>query len=134
MDESIARKFYERLERCQRQGGLIARFYEIFLMSSDEVADKFRNTDMATQERVLMASFYLMMLGHDGQVDGKAHYERLATLHDRAHLDIRPELYDLWLDCLVEAVAEFDPEFSDPVEKAWREMMAPGIRFMKTGY
>ncbi len=134
MEESIVRTFYASLERCQRRGGLIRHFYEIFLMSSDEVAEKFRNTDMESQERILMTSFYLMMLGDAERAEGKAHYERLATLHDRNHLDIRPELYDLWLDCLLQAVQEFDPEYCDEVKNAWCEMMGPGLRFMKAHY
>ncbi len=134
MEESIVQKFHESLERCQRRGGVISRFYEIFLMSSDDVVEKFRDTDMVTQERMLMASLHLMMLGHDDQIEGKVHYERLAKLHDREHLDIRPELYDLWLDGLIRSVSESDPEFSDDVENAWREMMAPGVRYMKAHY
>ncbi len=35
--------------------------------------------------------------------------ERVET-HDRNHLDIKPELYDLWLESLVLTAQEFDRE------------------------
>jgi len=44
--------------------------------------------------------------------------ERLAKLHSRAELDIKPELYDLWFDRLVQAVKEFDPMFDMETETA----------------
>ncbi len=43
---------------------------------------------------------------------------RLAARHSRNHLDIRPGLYDSWLDCLVEAVRKHDGEFSLEIEDA----------------
>ena len=62
------------------------------------------------------------------------HLERLAKLHSRAELDIKPELYDLWLDRLVQAVKEFDPMFDMEIETAWRRTPQPGIEFMKSRY
>ena len=52
----------------------------------------------------------------------------------RAELDIKPELYDLWLDRLVQAVREFDPKFDPEIETAWRRVLRPGIEFMKSRY
>lgn len=49
-------------------------------------------------------------------------------------LDIHPELYDLWLECLIETVAEFDDGFRDEVELAWRLVLSPGIVYMKFKY
>jgi hemoglobin-like flavoprotein len=74
-----------------------------------------------------------MMLA-SGRLERTAHLERLAKLHGRAELDITPELYDLWLDRLVQAVSEFDPMFDPEVETAWRRVLQPGIEFMKSRY
>jgi hypothetical protein len=43
-------------------------------------------------------------------------------------------LYDVWLECLIEAVKEFDPQYSDEIESLWREAMAFGIEFMQSRY
>ena len=61
-----------------------------------------------------------------------AHLERLAKRHSRAGLDIKPELYDLWLDRLLKAVAQFDPMFDVETEAAWRHILQPGIEFMRS--
>jgi hemoglobin-like flavoprotein len=74
-----------------------------------------------------------MMLASDDS-EKKLHLERLAKRHSRAEMDIKPELYDLWLDRLVQAVEEFDPMFNMEIEIAWRRLLQPGIDFMKSRY
>ena len=39
-----------------------------------------------------------------------------------------------WLDCLVQAVKEHDPEASEETEALWRDAMRPGIAFMRARY
>lgn len=58
----------------------------------------------------------------------------IAEKHDRRHADVPPRLYDSWLTCLLETVREFDPEFDDTVELAWRLVCAPGIAYMAFKY
>ena len=60
--------------------------------------------------------------------------EKLAKRHSRAQLDVKPEWYDLWLDCLLKSVAEFDPEYSEELDTAWRESLRDGIELLKLGY
>ena len=55
---------------------------------------------------------------------------RLAKRHNRGDLDVRPGLYDLWLECLLKAASTHDPAFSPEVEAAWRETLAVGIRYL----
>jgi len=125
--------FNDSIERCSRKPDFLRRFYVLFLGSSDEVAKKFEHTDLKKQARMLKASLYTMMLAGSGS-ERVVDLERLARLHSRAELDIKPELYDLWLDRLVQAVGEFDPMFDLEIEAAWRRVLQPGIEFMKSGY
>ena len=46
----------------------------------------------------------------------------------------RPELYDLWAECLMRSVKEYDPEYSEETERVWREVIAFAIEHMKVGY
>jgi hemoglobin-like flavoprotein len=126
--------FNDSLERCGLRPGFLQRFYQIFAGSSDEVAAKFRNTNMQQQAALLRVSLYLVMLASWGKPEGHAHLERIAKIHSRAGRAIRPALYDLWLDCLLKAVREYDPWLDDETERAWREVMAPGIEFLKASY
>ena len=51
-----------------------------------------------------------------------------------AELDIKPELYDSWLECLVKAARKYDADFSSEIEDAWRGALAPGIEHLRAGY
>jgi len=46
----------------------------------------------------------------------------------------RLQFNNLWLDCLIQAVKESDPDFTHEIESAWREKMLPGIQVMKSHY
>ncbi len=135
--EQHAEQFNDSYERCienPKPPGFLHRFYEIFLSSSEEVAAKFKNTDFERQTRVLKASLYYMMLSCNGSPAAMAHLQRLARLHSRKQLDIRPELYDLWLTSLLQTVREYDPRFGQQTEVAWRHVLGYGIAFMKSRY
>jgi hemoglobin-like flavoprotein len=113
--------------------GLVERFYEIFLAASTEVAEKFANTDFAKQRQALRSSLFLLMLADVEGSPGQALLARLADSHGSKGLDIRPELYEIWLDSLCLAVEDTDPAYDDEVEQAWRGVMQPGIDTMVAG-
>jgi len=126
--------FNDSLTRCTSDPQFLERFYDLFLASSDEVRHKFSKTDLQKQRRMLQASFYMVMLAADGPLEGTVPLEYLAALHSQRHLDIPPHLYDLWLDCLLQAVRESDPQWTPETESLWRSMMAKGMAFMKARY
>jgi hemoglobin-like flavoprotein len=76
----------------------------------------------------------MMMSAALGHGEGDVHLKRIARRHSRAELAIRPELYDLWLECLIQAAREYDRSFSGETERAWRNVMKRGIEFMKSEY
>ncbi|MEO7726887.1 MAG: hypothetical protein ABIS45_06505, partial [Burkholderiales bacterium] len=76
-------------------------------------------------------SLCIMMLA-SYESEREAHLERLAMSHSRAGFDIMPELYDLWLERLLQTVWEFDPLFDVEFNTAWRNVLQPGIDFMKS--
>ncbi len=108
-------------------------FYDRFLSDDKEIAKRFVNTDMAGQQSMLKKSFYnLFAFYASGHVDDYMYL--IAKRHNRKHLDIRPEFYDRWLECLIDTVGRYDEEFSEDVELAWRLVMTPGITYMKFKY
>ncbi|MEO8754664.1 MAG: hypothetical protein ABI624_18500, partial [Casimicrobiaceae bacterium] len=104
--------FNDSLARCTGSGRFIDRFYERFIASSDEVQEKFKNTDMRRQRRMIGASLYMVMLAVDGHPEGTLHLERMATVHGPGAHDVPARLYDLWLTCLLQTVRECDPRFT----------------------
>ena len=132
--EADADLFNSSLERCLRTPGFLDQFYELFIGSSDEVAEKFKHTDFARQRKILKGSLYMLMLASFGVPEARQHLDRLAELHSRGQLDIRPELYDLWLDCMLKTVEAFDPRFDEQTADAWRHVLDAGIDVMKSRY
>ena len=76
----------------------------------------------------------MIMASIEQKPEGNVHLERIAARHSRSGLDIGPHLYDLWLDCLIQAVRECDPLFGEETEQAWRKVMQVGIEFLKSKY
>jgi hemoglobin-like flavoprotein len=125
--------FLASLKRCLAMPGFLGSFYERFVGSSDEVREKFRNTDMKRQARVLEESLYVVANAVQGEEDSLARgaLPPLAARHGRQGLDIPPGLYDLWIECLVETARAHDPQFAPAVETAWRETLAFGADYMR---
>jgi hemoglobin-like flavoprotein len=108
-------------------------FYDTFISSSEEVAEKFKNTDMEKQRRLLAESFIRMFNFYLQRTPG--HYiEKIALSHSRKNLDIAPHLYDLWVDAIIQTVKQMDRQFDENVERTWREVLSVGINFMKSKY
>jgi hemoglobin-like flavoprotein len=135
MDRRILRTYDESLRRCNSRPGFLARFYELFMASSEEVRARFANTDFERQKRALRASLHIMALAaEDPARDPHRYLKDLAVSHGRHGLDIGSRFYDLWLDSLLAAVKEFDPEFSPEVARAWEEVMMVGITYLISHY
>ncbi|MCG8379362.1 MAG: globin [Proteobacteria bacterium] len=133
-DELLMDTFNESLERCQTDPHFLTLFYRKFVISNPEVQEKFSNTDMEYQKMMLHASLYMIMLATRNNDAAEAYLDRVAKRHSKSALDIRPELYDLWLETLIETVKEIDSIFNDDVENAWRTVMTFGIDYMKSKY
>jgi hemoglobin-like flavoprotein len=134
MDETNS--FLASLKRCLAQPNFLLDFYGIFMGSSDEVREKFANTNFERQTRVLAESLWAMAVAAQAPKESPAWGDlpRLAALHNGENLGIRPELYDAWLDCLIQAARRHDHLFSPEVEQAWRKTLAVGIEYMRSKY
>ncbi len=124
----------ERVLARQRDGrAFFEAFYEAFVAASPEVAEKFRHTDMAHQQAMLRKSFY-HLLSFYASSNADYYLDRVAISHSRHYYDIRPPLYDLWLETLIATLWRFDVHCDAATELAWRLVMAPGIVYMKFHY
>lgn len=126
--------FLNSLRRCLEFEYFIPTFYERFLSSSDEVAEKFKGTDFRRQNRMLVKSLELAAAATSGDTDGLRELSERAKSHDRHHLDIAPKLYDLWRDTIVSTARNTDPAWDDEVEKAWNLTLDYVIKYMVRSY
>jgi hemoglobin-like flavoprotein len=136
VDASTRDTFLASLGRCRATPGFLDAFYQRFLGSSDEVRAKFAGTDMLRQVRVMEDTLFVVANAIQGEEGSPARGDlpRIAARHSRSDLDIRPELYDLFLECLIVTVKTHDPQFSPAIEAAWRETMGMGIDYMRKRY
>ena len=127
-------RFDVSLARCLAEPAFLNSFYERLIKTSPDVAAMFQGTDFLRQRRATAASLYLLVLALE-QGEGAIEYlDRIARQHSRAELDVRPEMYDAWCDCLLQCASEFDPMFSDDIEQAWRGAADFAIEFMRARY
>lgn len=115
-------------QRCRQDPAFVDTFYDIFLSTSSEIADKFAHTDFRIQKLMLRESLLTMLCFNMGMAGTKDELLRLAKRHEE--LDIKPDHYTIWLDSLCEAVSRHDPKYSPEVEALWRDAMQKGIDFM----
>lgn len=122
------------LERCVAQPEFLHRFYDVLIEASPEIAAKFKETDFDRQTSALKRALYVLLFAWEWRLTGDDYLVGLAHRHGRSDLDVSPQLYDIWIDCLIRTVQEFDSDFDAKVEAAWRKVLAPGIEFMKSAY
>jgi hypothetical protein len=128
--------FLQSLTRCLAVPAFLEGFYDRFVGSSEEVREKFRGVDLKRQVRMLQDSLYVVAVAVQGEEGSPARgaLPFLAARHSRHDLDIRPGLYDLWIDCIVETARAHDPQFSPEIEAAWRETLTTGANYMRERY
>jgi hypothetical protein len=126
--------FVASLKRCLGAPDFLLDFYGLFMASSDDVRRRFQNTDFKVQTRVLADSLWVMANVAQSERKSPAWGDlaRVAERHSRRDLDIPPPLYDVWLNCLVQAALKHDPAFTPAIETAWRETLAVGIEYMRS--
>jgi hemoglobin-like flavoprotein len=132
----VAETFLASLRRCLAVPAFLDTFYERFMGSSEEIREKFRGTDMKRQVAVLADTLYVVANAVQGEQDSIARgsLPALAVKHSRHGIDIRPGLYDLWIECLVETARTHDPQFGPETERAWRETLAFGADYLRQRY
>lgn len=135
MDQAVLATFDGSLSRCTSQSRFLDLFYEKFLASSPKIREKFEDTDFVRQKRALKASLHMILLAaSDEGADPGKYLRDVAEKHSAKQLNVGAELYDLWLDSLLETVEECDPEYTPEVHKAWEEVMMVGIHYLTVRY
>lgn len=127
-------RFLFSLERCAESKEFMPAFYDNFISSSEEVRDKFRNTDFNRQNQMLLNSVRLACEAVIGNAEGLKELRERGETHSRLHLNIKPELYDLWLSSLINTARTFDKHWDVEVEISWNLVLGQVIRHMLRYY
>lgn len=110
------------------------RFYARLLNADPRISQLFARTDFARQRDLFLRGICSLLDFSDGKAAGRLAIERLGELHSRKRMNIAPEMFVIWVDCLMATLAELDPQFSPELEQRWRQALQPGIDRIKQLY
>ncbi len=111
--------------RCLRAKNFIERFYEIFLESHPGIKPMFDKTDFQTQRMALRHGISAAISYASGSSLTKRTVDQMAAAHSRAgHAPVPPSLYPHWVESLVQAVKETDPQATPELLSRWRQGMS----------
>lgn len=128
--DAVAELFNDSLDRCKRDKQFIDKFYQRLFVSDPSIPQFFAKTDMKHQVEVLSASLHMVMIASQDPKGSENWLRQVAETHHKRH--IPNHLYDIWLNCLIETVAEVDTKFDRSVEAAWRLTMQVGVDHLKS--
>ena len=111
--------------RCRGDRAFLDTFYDLFLSKSPEIRKMFAKTDFKIQKLMLRQSLLALICFDRGIAGTREEIERLATRHKE--LEVKPEMYSMWLDALCEAIKKHDPEYTPELEQNWRQAMRKSI-------
>lgn len=118
--------------RCVLNPKFLDRFYERFTAKSPVIRQMFAKTEMAKQKQLLRSGISFLLQFANGSVYASGKVQELGLSHSREHLDIKPLMYPIWLDALMETVEEFDSEFTPETRKEWLVALNRGVEKMKS--
>jgi hemoglobin-like flavoprotein len=113
-----------------RNAGLAKRFYELFLEADPRFKEMFRNTDFQKQTDLLTHGIMVLIQYSEGSASGEMAVRRIGELHKPGKVNVTPDMYPIWVDCLMKTLRELDPEFTRELETQWRLALRKGINTM----
>ncbi len=133
---NIINQVRESYERCQKDDKFFDIFYRILLSKSNDIKDRFTNTDWIRQHNLIKLAIKSAIL-YAEQPEYSFAYKNIhdiAISHSKSEMNIKPELYPLWLDTLAESVQKCDPEYTDELIINWRKVISPTIDLIISKY
>lgn len=121
----VAQQSYER---CLLAPDFFAYLYEQLLASDPRIPPMFAKTEFPKQHRLLQHGLGLLLI-YARRADDEL-LERIAARHSSRGLNVEPGMYEHFVDSLLAAVRNADPQCNGAVEEAWREALRPGLAFM----
>lgn len=121
----VRKSFYRVCDK-----GFGEKFYGRFLDADPRIRPLFKNTDFTRQRELLVHAIMMLIEYAEGTALGAMAIKRLGDLHSRKKMNVVPDLYHIWVDCLMKTIAELDPEFSSGLDQQWRKMLQKGVDTM----
>lgn len=125
-------QFMRSLDRASLDPQFLDVFYRGFMGQSPEIRELFRDSDMDALKHKLRATLHLTTMVAEAAPGTAMYLEHLGRVHLRLNIGI--ELYEVWLDSLLAAVEQCDPEFDKEIAGLWRRYLSKTIEILKSQY
>lgn len=121
--------------KCVISRGFFDDFYAVFTAKSPEIRQMFAHTEMSAQKDALRAGLtFLIMFAEGRSAFAADKLDKIGGTHKKSSLNIRPELYPLWMQSLLETVRKHIPGFDDAALKAWTAVLQHGVNRITSHY
>ena len=134
MEQSEIDAINRSFGKCSLNSAFLDTFYELFLTSDPTVKQKFANTDVVKQKKVLMNSLHFMIMFASNSSIAKNELTRTARTHSKYRFDITPNLYPFWVNSLIKTIYKFDEKMSTELEMIWRRALQKGVNYLISFY
>ena len=121
--------------RCAALGDeFFDSFYANLVDRETAIGQMFAETDMQKQNELIEVGIGSLIAFAQGGALAEKHLRELGRSHSRQFLNVLPEYYPLWVESLLTAIGEHDPNVSPELGEEWRAALAPGIALMVSLY
>lgn len=120
-----------------RAGGksFASEFHDRLMETSEDIQRIFGHIDIEIQIEALAHAIVMSFLFVDKNHHGAAKYfHDIRESHNRHNLDISPELYDVWLEIMIETVAVCDPQATEELLVDWHTVMSVAVEHVREGH
>jgi hemoglobin-like flavoprotein len=121
--------------RCLRNPRFIERFYEILLAADPGIAPLFAHTDFRQQRLALRRGISIAISWAAGSGIVRRSMAEMMDVHARhGRAPVAPRFYACWVDSLLQAIGESDPQLTPALAARWREAMGKVVAAFSERY
>ncbi|MDP1799110.1 MAG: globin [Planctomycetaceae bacterium] len=121
--------------RCLIKPTFFEDFYKEFIGKSSEIGRMFANTEMSSQKEALRAGLTFLIMYAEGKSPfATEKLDKLGASHKRTRLNVRPDMYPLWIQSLIATVRKHVPTFNETSLKAWQTVLQNGVNRIVSHY
>lgn len=102
-------------------------FYRHLLASDPAVRRVFANTDFERQRELFLHGIYSLIDYARGGATGRLGIRRLGKTHGPSGMNITRAMYGHWIDSLLLALEEHDPNWSPELRNTWLRVLEIGV-------
>lgn len=129
---SVSETVMRSYGRCVLNPKFFDRFYDRFTAKSPVIRQMFAKTEMTKQKQLLRSGISFLLQFAQGSAYAAGKVNELGASHSREKLNIKPSMYPLWLDALMETIEEFDSQFTPEARKEWLIALRRGVEKMSS--